>query len=136
MRAMILLAALFGEERLSASEMARRGHIPVKYLEQIMLTLKGAGYVESKRGAGGGFALLRAPDEVRVGEVIRLLEGPLEPAGDRVADDADAVGRALHEVWGQVTNAITQIVDTITFADLLRRAAELKQEGAGYTYQI
>ena len=137
LRALLDLAARHGDGAVTPlTEIARRQTIPVKYLEQIMLRLKGAGYVASKRGAGGGFLLMRAPDEIRVGDVIRLLEGPLEPAGDRVVSNPDEVGRALQEVWGRVTESITGIVDSVTFADILRRAAELREEGAGYMYQI
>ena len=60
-------------------EIARRQNIPENYLEQIMLILKRAGYISSKRGVGGGFVLLHDPAKLTLGEIIRLVEGPIEP---------------------------------------------------------
>lgn len=120
-------------------DISRRQDIPEKYLEQIMLTLKRAGYVKSKRGIGGGFSLLKSPKELTLGEIIRVTEGAIEPIACGV-NDYDCCGEeetcAFREVWLKVTCAITDIVDTITFEDMMKRSDELHQKCGGYTYQI
>ena len=120
------------------TEIAGRQRIPAKYLEQIMLTLKGAGFVESRRGAGGGFLMVKAPDTVTVGDIVRILEGPVEPlSGDRRKDDRSAAAtRALDEVWDRIGSAVAEIVDSVTLASLLRRVSDLETESSGFMYQI
>jgi Rrf2 family protein len=74
LRALALLAEQLGDERLSASEIARREEIPIKYLEQILSSLKRAGLVQSRAGAHGGYRLTRDPREISVAEVIAYHE--------------------------------------------------------------
>jgi Rrf2 family transcriptional regulator, cysteine metabolism repressor len=125
---------------VSLTELSERQNIPTKYLEQIMLILKGAGYVDSKRGIGGGFILKKSPEEITLGEIIRLIEGPLEPiaCGQRKYDSncGEESLCAFREVWLKVTDAITSIVDKVTFADMMRRTNELQADQTNYTYQI
>lgn len=127
-------------EVVPLSEISHRQDIPTKYLEQIMLVLKGAGYVVSKRGIGGGFALAGSPERITVGEIVRLIEGPLEPivCGRRVHDSSCGEEHccAFREIWVEVTEAIANIVDSVTFAHLMRRARELREQNTGYMYQI
>jgi Rrf2 family transcriptional regulator, cysteine metabolism repressor len=121
-------------------EISRRQNIPQKYLEQIMLVLKGAGLVESKRGIGGGFMLRRSPEEITIGQVVRLMEGPVEPiaCGKQSHDGScgEEASCAFREVWLQVTNSITGIVDQVTFSRIMQRAAEIKEQHASINYQI
>jgi len=75
-RALQELAMHYNKGPLRIEEIAQRQDIPVRYLEQLLLILKRAGYLESKRGVRGGYALARAPHQITLGEIIRLMEGP------------------------------------------------------------
>lgn len=77
--ALIDLARSHDDGLLTIRELAERNNIPKKYLEQILLVLKGAGYVSSVRGVGGGYKLSQSPDEISIAEVIRIIDGPLAP---------------------------------------------------------
>ena len=124
---------------VSVSEIAKRQNIPGQYLEQIMLILKGAGIIDSKRGVGGGFFLKKPPDQIILGDVVRLVEGPIEPiaCGKKIHDyscgeEDDCVFR---EIWLNVTQAISDIVDYVTFADIMTRDSEMKSRKS-YMYDI
>ncbi|MBN1779565.1 Rrf2 family transcriptional regulator [bacterium] len=120
-------------------EISAQQDIPEKYLEQIMLILKRAGYVTSKRGIGGGFSLMKSPKEITLGEIIRVIEGSIEPIACGIRE-YDCCGEeekcVFREVWLKVTRAITDIVDTVTFEHLMKRSDELQEECGGYSYQI
>lgn len=125
---------------VSLTDISKRQNIPVKYLEQIMLILKGAGFISSKRGIGGGFFLLKPPEEIILGDVVRLIEGPMEPiaCGKRIHDykcgeEDECVFR---EIWVNVTDAISAIVDHVTFADIMNRAKEMREKKTKYMYHI
>jgi len=121
-------------------DIARRQDIPVPFLEQIMLILKKAGYIQSKAGKGGGFLLLKRPEDITLGEITRLIEGPIEPiaCGARGCSSGCAEeGRcAFQEVWLRVTDAVSDIVDTVTFAQIMRRTREFKELQTDSIYHI
>lgn len=124
---------------VSIADIAKRQNIPAQYLEQIMLNLKGAGIIDSKRGVGGGFFLKMPPEKIYLGEIVRLIEGPIEPiaCGKKIHDyscgeEDDCVFR---EIWVNVTEAISAIVDHVTFADIMRMDRENKHRKA-YMYDI
>ncbi|PKO21535.1 MAG: transcriptional regulator [Chloroflexi bacterium HGW-Chloroflexi-1] len=108
-------------------EIARGEQIPIKFLEQILLTLKNAGLLQSKIGVGGGYYLARPADEITLGHIIRVLDGPLAPircvsqmAYEPCAcPDEETCGLRL--VMLDVRNAITDILDHTTLADVTRR---------------
>jgi Rrf2 family cysteine metabolism transcriptional repressor len=122
------------------TDIARRQDIPVPFLEQIMLILKKAGYVQSKAGKGGGFLLLKRSEDITLGEIIRLIEGPVEPiacgAGSQPSGCADEQRCAFREVWVRVTNAVSGIVDSATFAQIMRRTRELREQRIIDNYTI
>jgi len=122
------------------SEIAGRQDIPMHYLEQIMLIIKGAGYVISKRGIGGGFALTKPPEKISIGDIVRLIEGPVEPilCGKKTYDSSCGEEQccAFREIWLEVTDAVSNIVDSVTFAGIMQRTKELKEQNTGYMYQI
>ncbi len=113
---------------------AERQQIPVKFLEQILLTLKNAGVLRSRAGIGGGYYLARPPDEITLGQVVRFLDGPLAPiscvsqtAYERcVCEDEETCGLRLAML--DVRNAIADILDRTTLADV---AARTQQAQAG-----
>ena len=81
LRAILELTLVHGKATLQRHEIAARQHIPVEFLEQILLALKRAGLLSSRRGMRGGYGLLKSPEEVTLGQVIRVLDGPLAPIG-------------------------------------------------------
>lgn len=116
-------------------DISKRQNIPEKYLEQIMLILKKSGHVASKRGASGGFYLLKTPEQLTLGEIIRAIDGPLEPLS--VKEKTENLHElALREIWLKVTRSISTVVDTVTFADIMHRAEELRQVKNEYSYDI
>jgi Rrf2 family protein len=121
-------------------DIARRQDIPVPFLEQIMLILKKAGYIQSKAGKGGGFILLKRPKDITLGEITRLIEGPIEPiacGAEGCSSGCAEEGRcAFQEVWFRVTGAVSTIVDSVTFADMMRRTRELREQKMVHDYSI
>jgi Rrf2 family protein len=107
-------------EPVKIADIARRQHIPQKFLELILSGLKQAGFVESRRGAEGGYLMARPPESLTVGEVLRFIEGP-SPAKVRLRRKAETPFSAM---WQDVDRAVCDIVDHTTFADLLRRWTE------------
>jgi Rrf2 family protein len=117
-----------GDTVLSITEIAKRGDMPVKFLEQILLALRRGGFVTSKRGVNGGFSLARHPREITIGEVIRFMEGPIEPisciGNDAYKGCKDVTGCIFRDVWKEVRDAISVVVDTLTFEELIFRHKE------------
>lgn len=113
---------------LSISEIAKSGDMPVKFLEQILLALRKGGFVKSKRGIRGGFSLGREPKEITVGEVLRFIEGPIEPIScvekGRYKGCKDLTGCIFRDVWKEVHHSISLVVDTLTFEELSIRYKE------------
>lgn len=107
-------------EPVKIAEIARRQKIPQKFLELILASLKQAGFVESRRGAEGGYLLARPADTLTVGEVLRFIDGSLQGKGAkrRQADTPFA------EMWRQVDESISRILDTTTFGSVLRQWQE------------
>src|SRR5438093_10082157 len=106
-RAILELAARYGDGPLQSAEIAQRQGIPEAYLEQLLTSLRKAGLVRSTRGPHGGHELARAPGEMTLLEVVSALEGPLgpdAPAGDGTAREVPSAG-VIREVWGQVADA-------------------------------
>ena len=120
LQAIFDLASQRPGEPVKIADIARRQRIPQKFLELILASLKQGGFVESRRGAEGGYLLARAPESITVGEVLRFVEGPLQGKG-RSRKKTDTPFTAM---WNDVDSAVSGIVDHTTFADLLARWAE------------
>ena len=108
-------------------DIAQRQHIPVKFLEQILLTLKNSGILRSRAGVGGGYYLARPPAEITLGHVVRVLDGPLAPIScvSQTAYErcvcADEATCGLRLTMLDVRNAIADILDQTTLADVSTR---------------
>lgn len=126
LKAMFDLAQHYGTGPVSLKSIARRQHLSVQYLEQLIAMLKKAGLVESVRGAHGGYALAAPPREIKVGDVVRALEGPVAPVDcvretdPKECDQADYCITRL--VWEKIRNSLVQVMDSITLEDLCREA--------------
>ena len=116
----LLSLALHGQDRpTSVKEIAERTSLPQPYLEQILLAVKGAGLVRSKRGVGGGYVLARAPEDITLAEIVAAVEGPLTTVmGEHDHCEGHCV---LQEVWVGVSDEMRQILDGFTLADLVER---------------
>jgi Rrf2 family protein len=134
LRALYALTRAGGRSLLIA-DLARQENIPKRFLEQILLKLKAKGLVTSKKGKGGGYMLAKDPHEVTVGQVIRLIEGPLAPlpcASETAYRKCDAcVDERFCEtrlIMRRVRDEMARVLDGITLADACRRADEARSE--------
>lgn len=125
---------------MSITEIAKLGDMPTKFLEQILLTLRKGGFVKSKRGINGGFSLARAAENITVGEVIRFIEGPLEPIScieeERYKGCKDVARCIFRGVWKEVADSTAKIVDHLSFAELISRYEKKDWRKSGYDYAI
>jgi Rrf2 family cysteine metabolism transcriptional repressor len=131
LRALIELTGAYGKTFLQRHEIAARQHIPIEFLEQILLNLKNAGLLASRRGVSGGYALLKPPQEITIGQVIRVLDGPLAPIGCvsktayqkcRDCPYADKTHCPIQGVMLEVRNAIAGILDNYKLGDFVKQA--------------
>lgn len=128
LRAMIQLAnAPAATSMMQIKQIAANEHIPVKFLEQIMLALKNAGLLHSKKGIGGGYYLAKPAADITLGRIVRVLDGPLAPIGcvSQMAYEPcscpDEASCKLRRVMGEVRNAISDILDHTTLADVMEK---------------
>lgn len=125
-RALLSLALQGSETPVSVRDIAARTGLPQPYLEQILLALKGAGLVKSKRGVGGGYVLAREPADISLGEIVSAVDGPIT-LGDFGAPHTD--GACDHEgqcvllaVWGNTAEHMRRHLDALHLDDLARMA--------------
>ncbi|MCC7201556.1 MAG: Rrf2 family transcriptional regulator [Nitrospirae bacterium] len=107
---------------------AGRHAIPVRFLEQVMASLKKAGIVDSIRGAQGGYVLARDPRAINIAQIIEAIEGPITPV-DSMADSAESMGARMNghvvrDVWDDVKRAISNVLNGVTIEDLNRKVRE------------
>lgn len=107
-------------EPVKIADIAKRQNIPQKFLELILSSLKQGGFVESRRGAEGGYLLARLAQTLTVGEVLRYIEGPQ----DRKSRARRSSESAFSDMWQRVDRAVSEVVDQTSFADLSRAWAE------------
>ncbi len=119
----LLDLALHYEQGLSTiNDVAKRIDAPVKFLEQVLLDLKKGGFVESKRGNVGGYRLAKDPADITLGQVIRYIDGPIEPIAcveKGYSKCLDLRRCVFNEVWQKVAKATSGIVDNLSFADMV-----------------
>ena len=127
LRAMIILANAITENPdavVQIKEISQREQIPAKFLEQILLTLKNSGLLHSKMGIGGGYYLAKRPDEITLGHIIRVLDGPIAPINCVSQMSYEPCGCpdertcGLRLVMHDVREAMTGILDHTTLADV------------------
>ena len=114
-------------QMIQIHEVADREQIPAKFLEQILLALKNAGLLHSKMGVGGGYHLAKPPTEISLGQIVRVLDGPLAPVKcvSQIAYEPcgcpDEATCGLRLVMGDVRNAISDLLDGTSLADVIAR---------------
>lgn len=134
LRAMIDLAAWESKTQVvQIKDIAGRERIPAKFLEQILLTLKNAGLVHSRMGVGGGYYLAKPAEEITLGHIIRILDGPLAPLRcvSQMAYEScgcpDEATCGLRMSMLDVRNAIAGVLDHTSLADVIGRVERVKE---------
>jgi Rrf2 family transcriptional regulator, cysteine metabolism repressor len=120
LQAIFDLASNHTKEPIKIAEIARRQKIPQKFLELILASLKQGGFVESRRGAEGGYLLSKRPEAITIGEVLRFVEGRQEERS-RLRRQSDS---AFADLWERVDQAMDSVLDTTSFAQLAREWQE------------
>ncbi|MBP7241099.1 Rrf2 family transcriptional regulator [Amaricoccus sp.] len=123
---------VLGEERarggssLRIEEVAERGGTPKRFLEHILIDLRNGGYIGSRRGRDGGYFLIKEPRQIAIGEVLRLVDGPIAPlpclsrlAYRRCDDCADEATCRLRKVFGELFAGYLLMLESLTLADLM-----------------
>ena len=126
LRAMIVLSLNYEKGSVRIHEIAEREKIPEKFLEQILLELKKAGLLQSRRGSGGGYNLIKSPKKITLAEVIRIIDGSLAPL-DCVSKEGHINCPEERNCWIQsvmldVRNATAKILEGVSFDDACKRA--------------
>ena len=133
LQAMMMLARHYNQGAIRIRDIAYEEELPEKFLELILLELKNARIVESARGSKGGYQLRRSPSDIRLSEIIRLIDGPLAPFGDadqlRSLIDRDAEHRALYRVFLAVRDAAAKILESTTIADIANPSPSPREKG-------
>jgi len=129
-----LLVALTEQVRISRSplqlrEIAESRNLPFKFLEQIAITLKGAGWIRGQRGKEGGYSLSVAPTQLNLGEIIRRLEGT---SSLLESDEDSGVQDVLGDILLRCQTSVDSILNSITLSDLALEIRDRKQPGSDY----
>jgi Rrf2 family protein len=115
LQAIFDLACQDSGEPVKIAEIAKRQKIPQKFLELILAGLKQGGFVESRRGAEGGYLLARPADQITVGEVLRFVDG-----SRTVKSPTRRADHPFRHLWQRVDEAVSRVIDRTTFAELVR----------------
>ncbi len=128
LKAMTVLAKEYGNGPLLIEQIARREAIPLKFLEMILLDLKKKGFLQSRKGKGGGYYLNRVPATISVGALIRALDGPLallpcvsQMAYERCAECPDEETCGIHMIFKEVRDSTDAILERATLAEMATR---------------
>ena len=129
LKAVVHLSRLHPGDSASIAEIAEAEALPKKFLEAILADLRNAGFVKSRKGRGGGYALARTDDAIQIGDVIRALDGPLAPipCASRTAyvpcdDCTDLAGCSVRLLMSEVRDAMADILDHTSLAEMRARA--------------
>lgn len=117
----ILDLSLHEGQIVTIQEIAQRSHSPIKFLEQVLLELKRGGFVVSKRGKVGGYSLARPSREITVGEIVRFIDGPVEPIAcvNKGYNSCEDVYKCVFRpLWKQVADEASRVIDTVDFESL------------------
>ena len=133
LRAVFELAKHRGEGPIKIADIAKPQAIPQRFLEAILVQLKQAGLVESRRGSEGGYQLARDPENVTVGDVLRIVQGlpePVECVGKPDAKCPMSMNCVFIPMWEKMMNAITDVYDSFTFKDLINEERKSFKTGS------
>ena len=119
LRAVFDLACRNAPDPTKIAKIAERQKIPQKFLELILSQLKQSGFLGSKRGADGGYFLARPADQITVGAVLRVIDGPMRLSRKPIANES--ADSPFPELWTRAERALSSVIDRTTFADLVER---------------
>ena len=128
LRAMIDLALHADEGPVLRSDIAERQEVSVHYIEQLFVKLRKAGFIESVRGPGGGYILAKSADQIRAGDIIRTVEGPIAlvhcvaPQQEATCHRIDSC--VTHLLWKRLSDKVAEVLDSVTLKDLCAQARE------------
>jgi len=122
LRAVVHLALLWPHKYIQSKDLAREENLPAKFLEAILLALRRGEFLESKVGSGGGYRLSRSPRDIRVGDLVRRLEGRLTIKDARLARDASVGEMSVHLINEKLTEATDDVLDKLSLEELTERA--------------
>ena len=137
LRALLVLGLNYKQSVVRIQTISQQQNIPKRFLEQILNDLKSAGVVESRRGVAGGYRLARPPEDISLASVIRHLEGALAPVScvsERFYEKCSCPNEArcaIRSVMKEVRDAVVNIIEKLTVADLCGRARQLQDLQAG-----
>ena len=115
-RAVISIARHANNNPLQISEISKKESIPIKFLEQILLTLKNNGILNSKRGANGGYLLAKSKDDISIGMILDIIDGPFDPVGIHSSNHLSA---GLEKCFGQMIEIVNGHLNQFTIKDIL-----------------
>src|ERR1700733_5021744 len=128
LKALAHLATLDSQAMTQANDIAKANGIPKKFLDAILGELRNAGIVQSQKGPGGGYRLARVPSEIRIGHVIRTIDGPLAPiacasptAYQPCRDCSDVRACSVRLMMTKVRDAISDVLDSVTLSDMIAK---------------
>lgn len=127
---MVALGKQYGEGPHALRQIASEHSLSEAYLEQIVSPLRNAGLVKSVRGAYGGYMLSKAPNEITAGDVIRVLEGPIQ-----IVEGIEEEAPPQRELWMRIRDAVKNVLDTTTIEDLSKYSEE-NPDTKGYMFYI
>ena len=115
-KAVITIAKHTNNKPLKISEISKKESIPIKFLEQILLTLKNNGILNSKRGANGGYLLAKSKDDISIGMILDIIDGPFDPVGIHSSNHLSA---GLEKCFGQMIEIVNGHLNQFTIRDIL-----------------
>jgi Rrf2 family protein len=143
LRAMTVLAREYGQGPVLIADLAAKEKIPRKFLELILLELKKKGLLLSKKGKGGGYTLSRLPESVSIGEIVRVLDGPIallpcvsQTAYRRCDECVDETTCGIRSVMKEVRDRTADVLDSTTLADLILRTQWTSEATQPFMYHI
>ena len=128
-RAVISIARHANNNPLQVSEISKKESIPIKFLEQILLTLKNNGILNSKRGANGGYLLAKSKDDISIGMILDIIDGPFDPVGIHSSNHLSA---GLEKCFGQMIEIVNGHLNHFTINDIL----EIEESNDSLAFEI
>jgi Rrf2 family cysteine metabolism transcriptional repressor len=134
-RALLDLSIRYDQGTTQILDISERQNIPFKYLQQILMALKVAGFVQSRKGPGGGYSLAAAPETITLGAVLRAMDGPLAPISCVSVTNYAECGCprpetcALRAAFRDVREAMVEVLDQTSFAELRDRQLAAQRDG-------
>jgi Rrf2 family protein len=143
LKGMLILSQHYGEGPILISDIAQGEHMPRKFLELILLELKNHGLLQSKKGKGGGYFLAKPPNVINIGQIVRIVDGPIAPlpcvsrtAYMRCDECADERTCPIRLVMKDVRDATAKILDSATLADMIERVRSIETGKEALNYAI